>query len=99
VASAEAGLGDCDLLVDKVTEAEQHYKRALQLAGNSDDAAGVNWAHLGLGDVALAEKDYAEAERHLLKLDRIINSHQQLMRVWLGLARVRAHFNQWEEAE
>lgn len=99
VAGAEAGLGDCDLLVDEIKEAKEHYKYALHLAKNSDDASGVNWAHLGLGDVALAEKDYVEAERHLLKLDRIINSYQQLMRIWLGLARVRIHFKQWEEAE
>jgi hypothetical protein len=48
---------------------------------------------------SLAEKDYGEAERHFLKLGRIINSYQQFMRVWLGMARVKIHFEKWDEAE
>ena len=49
--------------------------------------------------MALAEKHYKEAEEHLLKLDRIIDSYQQYMRIWLGLARVRIDGKRWEEAE
>lgn len=99
VGGAEAGLGDCDLLVGRGKEAKEHYESALHLAEKSGDANIANWAHLGLGEAALAENDYSAAEWHLSKLDRIINSYQQFMRIWLGLARVRIHFEQWEEAE
>jgi tetratricopeptide (TPR) repeat protein len=99
VAGAEAGLGDCSLLVDEIKEAKEHYERALHLAEKSEDENIVNWVHLGLGELALAAKDYVEAERHLLKLDRIIDSYQQYIRILLGMARVRIHFKQWEEAE
>ncbi len=99
VAGAEAGLGDYKLLIDGIKEAKEHHERALHFAEKSEDANIANWAHLGLGEVALAEKNYAEAERHFLKLNIIINSYQLYMRVWLGMARVRIHFKQWEEAE
>jgi tetratricopeptide (TPR) repeat protein len=99
VAGAEAGLGDYKLLIDGSKEAKEHYERALHLAEKSDDTNIVNWAHLGLGEVALAEKNYEEAEQHFLMLDVIINSYQQYMRIWLGMARVRIHLKQWEEAE
>jgi tetratricopeptide (TPR) repeat protein len=99
VAGAEAGLGDGDLLVGAVKEASGHYERALHLAKKSEDANMVNWAHLGLAEVAVAEKKYEEAEEHLLMLDIFINSYQQYMRIWLGMARVKIHFERWEEAE
>lgn len=99
VAGAEAGLGDCKLLLNNITDAKKQYKRALHLAEKSEDANIINWSHLGLGEVALAEKNFPEAERHLLKLERIIDSYQQFMRLWLGMARVKIHFQQWEEAE
>ena len=95
VAAAEVGLGDCDLLLGKREEAKRHYG----CAQKTEDANIINSANLGLGEAALDEEDYYEAEQQFLKLGRIIDSYEQYIRIWLGLARVKIHFQKWEEAE
>jgi tetratricopeptide (TPR) repeat protein len=100
IAGAEAGLGDCDLLVGRIEEGKKHYEHALKIAKNPiNDASSFNWAQFGLGDVALAEREYTEAGKHFLEVDRILDSYQQLMRLWLGMARVKIKAQEWEEAE
>lgn len=98
-AGAEAGLGDVSLRIGQTGEAKEHYRRALRVAEAAQDTNMINWAHLGLGEAAIVEQDFAEAERLLVKLDRIIDSYQQYLRIWLGLAQVHMHFKRWVEAD
>lgn len=96
---AESGLGDVALRTGNVAAAKEHYRRALAAIGDTRHENLSNWAHMGLGDVALAERDFDEADRQFAQIAAMTDSYAQHVRLWLGLARVRMHEKRWADAE
>lgn len=96
--AVESGLGDLSALEGNLPDARSRYVEALALAEKIQDDNQSNWARLGLAEIAVLQKNFAEAEGHILKVERYLGSYQEAMRNLLVRARVKLHFEQVDDA-
>ncbi|MDR7275255.1 NB-ARC domain-containing protein [Catenuloplanes atrovinosus] len=64
------------------------FDRAMELAADAGDRAGLGGAHAGLGMVALARARYDEARRHFAAQHRLFTEYGDVRRATLGLLRL-----------